>query len=86
MENKMLLYTPQPEEDIYELVMFMTAVPVRSVWDDFQIMYVLVVIVAGGGERVLNWVSFIQSPELAEITLLTTAAPECSPGSRAAQT
>lgn len=89
MENKMLLYTPQPEEDIYELVMFMTAVPVRSVWDDFQITYVLVVIVAGGGERVLNWVSFIQSPELAEITLLTTAAPEwsrpCSPGSRAAQ-
>lgn len=89
MENKMLLYTPQPEEDIYELVMFMTAVPVRSVWDDFQIMYVLVVIVAGGGERVLNRVSFIQSPELAEITLLTTAAPEwshpCLPGSRAAQ-
>ncbi|KAK7812619.1 hypothetical protein U0070_021599 [Myodes glareolus] len=31
MENKMLLYTPQPEEDIYELVIFMTAVPVRSV-------------------------------------------------------
>lgn len=78
MENKMLFYTPQPEEDIYELVMFTTAVLVRSVRDDFQIMYVLVVIVAGGGERVLNWESFIQSLELAEITLLTTGTLEWS--------
>lgn len=31
MENKMLFYTPQPEEDIYELVMFTIAVPVCSV-------------------------------------------------------
>lgn len=89
MENKMLFYTPQPEEDIYELVMFTIAVPVCSVWDDFQIMYVLVVIVAGGGEQVLNWESFIQSLELAETTLLTTGAPEwscpCLPGGRAAQ-
>lgn len=35
IENKMQHYVPKPEEDIYELVMFMTVVQVHSVGDYF---------------------------------------------------
>lgn len=35
IENKMQHYVPKPEEDIYELVMFMSVVQVHSVGDYF---------------------------------------------------
>lgn len=47
----MQFYVPQPEEDIYELVMFMTVVQAHSVGDYFQIICALVLIAAGGEER-----------------------------------
>lgn len=50
----MQFYVPQPEEDIYELVMFTATVRVHSVRDHFHTMCVLVVIVAGGVEQVLK--------------------------------
>lgn len=45
-------YVPKPEEDIYELVMFMAIVQVPSVGDFLKIICVPMLIVVGGVERI----------------------------------
>lgn len=52
IENKMQHYVPKPEEDIYELVMFMAIVQVPSVGDFLKIICVPMLIVVGGVERI----------------------------------